>query len=113
MFFSSPPTARLLFAKRGDQDPVLCGRGWGQLGHMCRWSGGAGGTPLSSCLARLKENGFHFDFMAKAGLDEGGERKTAHWLGEQYWLNLEPFTLANSEFCSIFEANTTQFLAGK
>lgn len=32
-----------------------------------------------------------------------------HALGEQCSLNLEPFTLASSEFCSIFEANTTHF----
>ena len=43
----------------------------------------------------------------------GGKRKTGHWLGEQCLLNLEPFTLASSELCSIFEANTAHFLAGK
>ena len=36
--------------------------------------------------------------------------------GKQYLLNLEPFTLASSEFCSLFEANILFFfffLAGK
>lgn len=41
----------------------------------------------------------------------------ARGLGKQYLLNLEPFTLASSEFCCLFEANILFFffffLAGK
>lgn len=33
----------------------------------------------------------------------------ARGLGKQYLLNLEPFTLASSEFCCLFEANILFF----
>lgn len=37
---------------------------------------------------------------------KGGQRNVQRGLGEQYLLNLEPFALTSSQFCSSFETNT-------